>query len=451
MTVQTQFPNPNQSYQNIFVDAGLTPLDFEQFAIYQNPNSNVFMMLEDKLGTRTLSSRSAKNRTVNTAYYQNLYPTQVIDTRSPSSGASATLTLNWTQTDYETFETGAKLKSASGVFANIVSRSAGQVVIAPFGATTFGASDFLASEPVQYFGRVTNDASDSGERQVFVPTTDFNYVPLNRKTWFLGMDEGARVTYLSTGDANGFKYAHIGLKQCTELMMHQYILGQIEGQRLTSADGTVMQGGYKWQIANQGGVDDPFLSTLDETELTNHFNKIHANNGTRGNTLMGVRGYGYASMMQLNVTKQYLVYAGDTNLIGGKEIKGIDVKKYAFNTFNADYYDDVLFKNQSAFPFMSTSALAGRGVNKQSNFCFYFDPSKVQTDGGDVNFMESVYYGPDGVQGMVVQKIDGLTTVDAKISSAPTSGRFRGNYEIWISKMTYLKNPAGASMHYLNS
>jgi hypothetical protein len=199
--------------------------------------------------------------------------------------------------------------------------------------------------------------------------------------------------------------------------------------------------GFEQQISRGGGVMNQYSGPINETYVQNMIDSLKANGGG-GNEFAVIGGYAQIGELQNNVLKPYLVYAGDTNTFGGKNVKGIDCKVYAYNGVSIKIIEDPMFANPNMFIGSSLTT----AVNKQARKTFWFStaPVKMANGKGNAPFIKSYKYGP---MDMLIADWPGYMGKDGNMNPSGAKSRsLEYAVDILYNKYHQLMNPAACGV-----
>lgn len=440
--------NSNTPMPILFEDIQLNERFIEKYAIHQFEEASKIFKITDKVAASELK-KLAFNRKVEMYFRGIEYPNATIASQTTSG---SNLVLTFTDPTFMNFRLNEILRSQSGVFGAVVSRSPGTVTIAPFADSSGSISafssgtDFLATQKTEGKGLLVN-RYDSGtqERLIYMPYQDYNYIELARDTADISMEEAYQGTKIAAGDGQFVFARQVYLDSMRNVMKYQSNR-LYDGVRANN-NGKLMSGGLPWQIQNMGGTYRTFSVTLSETEIQNLIDQIKLNNATQGDNLGVVGGMGYIGMAQTNALRPYILQSGNRNTFGGDSVQGINAMQYAYNSKFISMTEDVMLSVSEYFGSHGDSNVINAPI--MSGFSMWFDTSATVTDGGKEAWVKNFYYGP--AEGMWSQDVNGLIDANGNKSAVATNSSLSAKREFVYSKLTQLTNPAAHAVHALNA
>lgn len=433
----------------LFEDININARYIEKYVIETYPEASKIMMITDKVAASELR-KNVYNRKVEMYFNGIQYPNAIIASTSQSG---ANMILNFTDNQFYNFRMNEKLRAKSGVVGNVISRSPGSVVVAPF-LTATGAVDaaldatvdFLANEGTEGMGLIVN-RYDSGtqERLIYMPYQDYNWVEIARDTADVSMEEVGQGTYIDAGDGTMYYAKQVYINSLKNVMKYtsKRLYDGIRGNN----NGTLMSGGLPYQIQNMQGTFRTFQIALSETEIQALINQMKRNNASQGTKFGVVAGMDYIGMMQTNVLRTYILPTGNRNTFGGDSVQGIDAMQYAFNSKFASLTEDPMLSVYEYFPSYGVSTVTNSPL--MGGFSQWFDTSATVTEGGKEAWVKCYYYGPE--EGMWTQDLNGLVDANGNKSANPTNSSLSAKKEFIYSKLTQLTNPAAHAVHKLTA
>jgi len=435
----------NILFENIDIDARY----IEKYVIQTYPEASKMMMITDKVASSELR-KSAFNRKVEMYFDGIQYPNATIATATQSG---PNLVLTFTDNTFFNFRPNEKLRATSGVLGNVISRSAGSVVVEPFLSATGTAltaltagTDFAANESTEGLGLLVN-RYDSGTqaRLIYNPYQDHNWIEIARDTADVSMEELGQGTYIYAADGTEYYAKQVYINSLKNVMKYQStrLYDGIRGNN----SGTLMSGGLPWQIQNMQGTYRTFDVTLSETEIQALINQMKRNNATQGTSLGVIAGMDYIGMLQTNVLRAYILPTGIRSTFGGASVQGIDSNVYAYNGKNITVTEDPMLSVREYFASYGISTVTNAPM--MGGFSMWIDTSATITDGGKETWVKCYYYGPE--QGMWSTPVNGLIDENGNKSSVATNSSLSAKREFVYSKLTQLTNPAAHAVHKLTA
>jgi len=344
--------------------------------------------------------------------------------------------------EYDQYRPGDVLRAKSEAQGTVIAVGTGQVTIAPYGQTSFASTDFVEEEVAGWQGNLQpQDGGNSVNRIINMPIPYYNVIEQQRESVQMGMNETWIKTFLNDPSGQPY-YLRTSQRDAMQRLMFSICKRLYTGVRI---EGNVNEaGGAIWQVKNQGGVYKPFYDSLSETELMDMVGEINKKGGMRDNELAAFWGYGYSQMFGFNIGKQYIQTAGTNNVLGGSKVTGLNINNYAVGGYRLAGIRDWFLDAPGIFAEEGFSTVNGQRT--RSNSAFYFDPSKCETDGGQMKPVMNYYFGNAG---MMYWNWGGGTNVDGSKNSNPSNGTLIGNEEFHYTGMYQLTQPQRHGYHFL--
>jgi hypothetical protein len=341
-------------------------------------------------------------------------------------------------------QAGDTVRSKSLVQAKVVSCVEGKLTIKPYSTSAFTSADFAVGEIVGFNGHHTPlDGGDSIQRRVYMPTSTYNIIQQLRVTAEIQANEAWRETFLYNSQGRPYYFTDTQQNKLGELMT-TVCKNLYTGERIEDTQ-SPQSGGVLWQLKNQGGTYRAFYSTSGfETELENLSLDINQQGVIPSGTFYGLAGYGYRAIFG-KAFKEYVVTAGVNNVVGDKDVTGLDITTYAtpggykYKMEKENFRDSKALFGEEGYSTINNSL-------KSSNTCVFFDPGQVRTNGGTAPAVMNYYYGSAG---LITGETPGLTNMQGVESKRGTNGRLASKEDYHLSGMYQLMQPARHAYHYL--
>lgn len=438
--MSTTTPSGAQPGLNLLDSAGLTFPEIYNYAVENLGNEYVSAsckLFNQMSGTEIRSG----NMKVQTYRYGIKFPFAAITNRA-TSGSNLVLTL---AQNYDQFRIKDIVRSKSEAQGRVVATAAGVITIEPYGQTSFASADFMEDEIVGWQGNMTaRDGGNSVERLIFMPVPYYNVIEQQRETAYLAHDEAWQKTYINDKNGNPY-YLRTSQVDAMNRLMLSICKRLYTGVRIENADAN-QAGGTIWQIKNQGGTYKPFYSSLSEAELMDMFGEINKKGGIRENEMVALWGYAYSQMFGYNVGKQYITTAGENNVLGGKEVHGLNIMNYGVGGFKLKGIRDWFMDAPGIFAEEGFSNVTNQRT--RSGAAVFFDPSMCQTDGGMKPAVMNYYFGTSG---MIRWQYNGGTNIAGGKADNPVNGKLLGTEEFHYNGMYQLTQPMRHGYHFLAS
>lgn len=391
------------TYDNNILYQAIETNSVRNYVVSRQVKFSKMLNIFDKLNGYNATSTRTDAREFKQPYLGDTSPYGVIKTGGRTQVTTSLLKLYLTDESYDDFITDHILESSTGVMGLIVAHEPGMVTVkfyyAPTGATAFVAADFAAGTQVTEGTDVSKGVTDAKESRKYVPNYDTNVVGQQTYTYEVTREDMSRKTVVTTGSGDEY-WQHAGW----DLFMQRDVVdkkawGVWKGPRVTTTD-QWNSGGIKWQIENQGGMQDTYNGTLTEQKLLQLAEMVHER-GTGTTEFYVPCGSRLLSGFQYTAGNKYIQYAGTQNTIGGTEVKGINVE--TFKVLGIDFKFDVwaMLNNPRLNP-EGQSAITGQ--LKSSYTGIFLDTSMIPTIGHGLKpFITPYYYGPEATGATIIE------------------------------------------------
>lgn len=372
------------------------------------------------------------NRVVNFPKMGNTYPAATITGRSLVGGV---LTLTWQDPNSTPFRVDDVIQAESETQALCITSIPGQNTFVFQSAllesqTAFTSDDFASGEVTTYIGNVPSVSSGKigTIRRQTEPINEYNYIPLFQDTASYNYQEAGEKTLLP----NGY-WIKSQPYQMMQNVTEAFAVNRYVGIRSNRND-KFLNDGFKQQIIRGSGVVKDFSGELNETYIQNMIDSLKGS-GAGGSSYMVLADYQYIGDFQRNVGKGYLVYAGTDNVLGGKEVKGLNVYHYWYNSTHIEMIEEKMFANPQMF-------------SDQNRKAYWICTEDTVLSGGKgrVPFLKSYKYGS---MEMFAGEFRGYMDKDGNVSSQGAQERsLDTTFDYVINKYDQLTNAASCGYHY---
>lgn len=436
------------SYGGMFTDALIAQRSVEKYVVKTYPQFNLYNKIIEALGGEPTLVQVG-NRLFDMYNKGNTYPAASIATRVIEP--NGTLNITWDDANFEAIVQGNAVECSTGVLAIVSFTNPGtanlKFYFSPAGDTAFTSDDFLVGTLASDRGDVGNIQNRASKQRVIErPFRNQNIVDLVTNTEELSMDEMNQLTYITNINGTPY-YAQNAVLNMLERTAKQKYVRTLEGQ-FNNDPRTPMGMGFTNQIRTQGGTYVAMTAALDEDFFLSFIDQQIANGATPGTEIMIVAGSSWLGYFQ-RFMKPYIVTAGNTNTVGGVEVKGIDITNYYYSGRHYRVICDPSMDNPQMWPSGTSTALPG--VLKKSHSAYFFDTSRVQTEQGSEAFIKKYWFGSAGAD-MFMTPINGLVSIknNTLALTSATNSTLSGKMEVVYNCTTQLTNPAAHGYMYLS-
>jgi hypothetical protein len=434
------FISPTEPLISIFDIRGMVPSQVEQLVPLMNPQfqrpviSKVVNQMQGAIQTK------AGNRYFKVYRQPNDFPSFTIDTRT-ASGSNLILTA--TDSSFQAIPIGHQVFSdATGCLSEVIDAGAGfvtvQFVSNPNGNTAFVSADFAADSLVADSGQWGNINNRQNPQTVFT-------LPIEYDNIIGQFDAGAEIThedvnnktYLSTPFGNA--YAMMKEKQALERMYQSYYSYMMKDAPMVNNANKPLPSSWLNQIKTMGGLQVPISAPLTLTALRNTIRAYVANGGFTGDEIVVTCGSQYLGDAQ-EALEPYVLTAGDHNVVGGQEVKGLNIYMYGFEGLKLKFIKDPYLDNKQIF------GVGADGFSKRSRSAIWMSTDRVQTEnGGTLPFVCDYYFGSKSD----VQRWEVQGSMDSKGNSVNvgSTSKKAATVNFTLDKTTQLMNPSGCLYH----
>lgn len=435
------YVNNNQSTVSIFDDAGIAEKFVESMApmlspAYQRPKLSILI---DQLENGT-QKRKAGQRVVNIYRQDNDFPSAVVQ-ESSQRGSNIYVTL--TQNTFASIPVNHMVNCTTGAVGKVLDKGQGWMLIGfvtnPNGSTAFNFStDFIAGEPVIDGGQIGNNMSRQEDETIFsLPDNIQNIIPTYNTDVYLTHDDVHTRTYLTA--ANGTQYYATNKDmQALQRLMQQYTVRTYKNIPAVFNDTEPVAASLVNQIVSMGGTYRPINSQLTYSELKNTVRGYTSKGGFTTNEIAIFCGSQYIADFQ-EATENFVTTAGKNNVLGGQEVKGIDIYKYSFQGLDLKFIVDPLLDNQRMF------GTGSDGFSLRSRSAIWMNTAPVPAEGGGTVPFAAAYYFANTAD---IQRWITPGNMDDKGNTVTEGQPFKGCkiHYTW-DKMEQISNPRAALYH----
>lgn len=441
MSGTSTFTSPSVPLESIFDQLGLVPSQVEQLVPLMNPQFQrpVITKLVNQMQGATQTK--AGNRYFKVYRQPNDFPSFTIDTRTTSGSF---LILTATDSSFEAIPVGHQVFSvATSCLAEVVAASAGSITIQfvsnPNGATSFASGDFVVDSLCSDSGQWGNINNRSNPATVFT-------VPVEYDNIIGQFDAGCEITHEDVNNKTyittpfGPAYAMMKEKQTLERMYQAYYAYMMRDQAMVTNANKPLPSSWLNQIKTMGGLQIPLSAPLTLPALKAAIRAYVANGGFTGDEIVITCGSQYLGDAQ-DALEPYVLTAGKNNVVGGEEVKGLNIYMYGFEGLTLKFIKDPFLDNKMIF-----GTDASTGFSTRSRSAIWMSTDRVQTEnGGTLPFVVDYYFG----QKADVQRWENQGSMDAKGNSVSVGSTVKkaATVNFTLDKTTQIMNPAGCMYH----
>lgn len=443
MALNSPFINPNLPLKSVFELNELNYRQVEKLVPKMAPafQRSVISILSEQMGKPVL--KKSANRVFEIYRQPNDYPAATIATRTASG---TKLVLEWTDSTFQAIRMGNLIVANSGCLGYVETVAAGTATIAffsnPNGNTAFVSADFAVGELAIDGGDVGNLNNRESKTTLFtLPIQYKNVIGQINESVTIDFESANQMTWIQGPDGQMY-YAHAKVAQ-TMGRMKQYESYRLVGDFPAVFDSEKpLSGSILWQIKNQGGRSRSFSSAITESEFYAAADDFANAGGYTSNEIVIVCGRNYLSDIQKNVFKQFVTTAGNTNVVGGTSVKGIDAYEYGYNGVTYKFIVDRFLDNPQIFGQSSIFT----GETKRSHSAIWMSTAPVATEnGGTMPFIADYYYG---VADIIATEVDGMIDSKGNPVKKGANAKLAATVELSLNKATQLSAPSSCYYHY---
>lgn len=310
-----------------------------------------------------------------------------------------------------------------GRVVNIVSST--QVDLMPVSVTSWNTSTHFQSGMTAKVGHDISGNFNSRRKSslTYTPDLDYNYTGVTRETNSQARRDRIKTYIKWEGEYWYSSQQFLTVQNFAKQQEFKYFYSN-RGVIQTPDEGEAYTtGGIRWNIINNGGNYYPISNDLTETSFANilyDYSMKVAQNGRRIVALMGK-----AAMwnLNLNVTRPYVLNAGDKNTFGGMKVNGLNVNQYAIGNSVIEYVHYPLLDDPNLFP--EISSITGKPKNSSTILLMDMSPVPSVDGSGNIPVVQKRYFGEQEyyhtfINGMV--KYDGAKMGDYEVTQSDVDG-----------------------------
>lgn len=363
---QLEGGNSQQSIllQDYVFKAGIHKREHETLLSYKYPQYYLTALL-DRLGASEGIARDTWSWPVMDRTRENIGVTSIAEI---VAGAT-TLTITTDKVDTKGYVIANDiLRTEAGVLVFVVSTGAAggfqTIVVKRSDNAAFAAGDIAANEKLGHAFNSFGEASNAPEGRLYLPTEEFNYLTILRRSIKVSGTELTNKTILGDGKSWYFTQEELETK---EFALDREILVMF-GQKAVDGNRKTSRGVFDYVF--EEGVVTNFIGEVDELSLQDHIKLLKKEGMSNEATVLC--GMDYLVGIQ-RAMKPYLLNGGVSYGSFGANTVGLDVQSYKFMgmTIHFTYYQ--LFEDETVLPFRGVGSDAKINF---SNFSLWLDLGK---------------------------------------------------------------------------
>ena len=441
--MSSPFISNQESLVSIFDQRNLTPRFVEQLVPIMNPQfaRPALSKLIDVLDGAVL--KKATNRKFNINRQPNDYPAATISVRTAVGGL---LTLTLSDNTFNAIPVGNAVYSTSGCLAEVVAKTDGSMtlrcVYSPTGTgtTAFAAVDFAAGQLVSDRGALGNINNRVTPETVFtLPTEYSNFIAQYDAGAYISHEDVNNKTYIKNQYGSDF-YALQKEAQALQRMMQTYYARLYSNVAAVADANKPVGASLINQINTMGGFSRGISGSVTETTLKSVLRDYVSNGGFTGEEIVVLCGSQYLGDIQESLA-QYVVTAGQSNILGGQEVEGINIYTYGFEGLKLKFIKDPFLDNKQIFGVDQST-----GFSNRSRSAMFMNTDMCKTEQGmGVPFVCDYYFGSTAD----VQRWEVAGSMDSKGNPITSGATDKKGCQInfTLDKQTQLMNPAACMYH----
>lgn len=441
--MSTPYISNQDSLQSIFDQRNLVPRSVEALVPIMNPQfaRPALSKLIDVLDGAVL--KKTTNRKFNINRMPNDFPAATINTRT-LSGALLNLTL--ADSTFQAIPVGNAVISISGALAEVIANGAGTLtlrcVYSPTGIANaaFATVDFAADELLSDRGALGNINNRLTPETVFtLPTEYSNFIAQYDAGAYISHEDVNNKTYIKNQYGSDF-YALQKESQALQRLMQTYYARLYSNIPAVADANKPVGASLINQINTMGGFSTGVSGAITETTLKNVIRQYVANGGFTGDEVVVLCGSQYLGDIHESLQK-YVETAGTHNVVGGQEVKGLNIYEYGFEGLKLKFIKDPFLDNKQIFGVDPTT-----GFSNRSRSAMWMNTDACKTEQGvSVPFVCDYYFGNTAD----VFRWEVAGSMDSKGNPVTNGSTDKKGCQInfTLDKQTQLMNPAACMYH----
>lgn len=360
-------PTPNQlslTFENNLVLNGInspekTPLVYDLSNGYNT--LEMLMYLKDQKSTKIVGMDGKISKPVMGV------ERVVAQVATVTTTSNTALTLTFTDPNYNLFRLGETVTdgTAANNLGRVTSVAPGTIVLEPAGnAVTAGGWNSVTSPFAA--GTYAFSAFNSSGNRLSNGTVSMYETPYYVDDYTAVIRESIQIasrdmfqTYAKVNEKDGFWWS------AQDKMAINRFIRQKCNRAYLSQGGNIAnstyQGAVNYTVGLKAAIQDPIrggvyqalTNPMTQGDFENFISQISDRQAVSNTHLTLLMGRGALRQIQSFVSP-YIQYGGDTNTFGGKEVKGLDVKKYNIAGISCDFIMDPVLNDVYSYPAAST-------------------------------------------------------------------------------------------------
>lgn len=271
--------------------------------------------------------------------------------------------VNFTDPNYNLFRLGETVTdgTAANNLGRVIATAPGYIVLEPVGdvaaaggfgtvTTAFAANTYALSAFNSSGNRLSTGTTSLYETPYYVD----DYTAVIRESIQISSRDMFQ-TYAKVQQKDGFWWS------AQDKMAINRFIRQKCNRAYLSQGGTIASSTYQGEVNYtvglkkaiqdpiRGGVYQPLVNPMTQGDFENFIARISDNQAQSNNRLTLLMGRGALRQIQ-NFTTPFIQFGGDTNTFGGKEVKGLDVKRYSVAGIDCDFILDPVLNDTFSYP-----------------------------------------------------------------------------------------------------
>lgn len=432
------YANNNVSLPNLFDEMGIAARSVENLVPLLDPafQRPVHARLIDQLAGGTINAKKSGQRLFTIFRKENDYPFATVQNRAVNG---TFLNINLNESDFAAIPVGNMVKSDSGCLGKVESKDLGRITVSflvnPNGNTAFVAADFAAGSGITDRGAVGNITNRRELEYVMgMPEPTQNIVPQYDMTVEILHDDVYTETHLKNKDGKPY-YAMMKEIEALGLLNRQYVARTLDNVPAVLGGSEPVASSLLNQILTMGGGQSTLGATDSTTEAfwQDTLERFAATGAFTNGEVVGIFGQRLFGNLQ-KALQPYILNTGTKNTIGGEEVKGIDIKEYAFGGISLKVMLEPIYSDTRMW------GVAANGFSRRSNTGMLMSTEKVKTQQGEMlPFMSSRYFSSS--EDILRTETDGMIDSRGNHVAKGSSGKKAATVNFTLDKVDYFNNP----------
>lgn len=264
----------------------------------------------------------------------------------------------------------------------VVNKTTSTVELQKIDGTAWNAStQFVANTTLKIIGNAQiYGGSRSMETLNYTTTEDYNYHQIKRESHTIVRRDLNKKTWYT--NRNGKYWSDFDLQKVNERYLKSEMYTAYYGERNIIGTENDLNARYfsdgvrNKVITKNSDLYMPLSNQLSESLLQDFLSTFKTR--TKLNNVMAFVGSEFRANFQANISKQYLLTAGNTNTFGGVDVSGLDVMVYDFNGIKMAMIEWDLFND----PINNDNISTITGKPKEQSSAFFMSPEMIMDSTG---------------------------------------------------------------------